>query len=642
MGHVAIVFVCDSGYIMQTAVAITSLIEHKSIATRYCIYVVCSNINEHQEKMLTSFQQENIEIIIKQQGNKYDTAFIEQESKYRVATTAALFKFDIAELLQKEEKAIYLDGDIIVQDDLTELFSVNISEYYAAVVRDLPQVLYDEPLINTSAGIDYFNSGVMLLNLRLLRKDNIRKKLVEIKQGLVNDNLMDQNVFNIGFYGKVVQLPIKYNVLYANLARNWNKKNVVERLNKLYGSNYILLEDLLYDAVIIHYSSKDKPWIYFDVPLADKWLYYYIKSPYKNIPLIRSSVLDNQKICKKIEENKEVVPVVFATDSNYVLYVNVAIQSIIEHSNIDTVYDIYILHSGLNFSEISLLESLSKENIFIKCVNVGRMIDLIDMNFHICGHYSKEMYYRWLIPEILPQYDKVVYLDCDIVVIKDIKLLLKENYHNYVIGGVANVFNKDTQLRIKRNFDMSIEEYINSGVLIFNVKECIVNEIKRKCLKLIRTTSERILACPDQDILNMACYGKIKLLDDAWNVQWHHQWDKEEKILENYAQKFSEAKNRMAILHFTSEIKPWNNPERPLAYIFWKYARSSPAYEEILYRNMKLVPQKDNKKVSKKFNTYTVNDVLKKIQGGIRCYKEHGMIYTIQRTRMHLKNFFAR
>ena len=112
---------------------------------------------------------------------------------------------------------------------------------------------------------------------------------------------MDQNVLNIVFKNRVLQLPMKYNVLYANLRRSWKKHGVVERLNQLYGTDYRVAQDLQRDAVVVHYSSKDKPWKYFDAPMAKQWMENYRCSPYKNIPLKRKCLL-MQRIKNKIKQ----------------------------------------------------------------------------------------------------------------------------------------------------------------------------------------------------------------------------------------------------------------------------------------------------------------------------------------------------
>ena len=71
-------------------------------------------------------------------------------------------------------------------------------------------------------------------------------------------------------------LSIKYNCLYVNLVRAKDKFNI-DSLNKLYKTNFLKLDELKKQAIIIHYSSKDKPWKYNNIPLSDEWYKYFLK-----------------------------------------------------------------------------------------------------------------------------------------------------------------------------------------------------------------------------------------------------------------------------------------------------------------------------------------------------------------------------
>lgn len=661
MNKVVIVFVCDDRYVMPTSVTITSLIENKLPNTIYEIYIIGDNLSVRNIKYLEQFEGDLTHIFILQNADnieEFDCSTT--NSVYMVATKAALLKFSIAELLISESKAIYLDGDIIVKSDLSELFNTNISAYYAAVVRDVPQVLFDKPLINTGSGREYFNSGVMLLNLDMLRKEKVRDTLVLTKKARINDTLMDQNIFNIVFKNKILQLPIKYNVLYANLLRSWKNHNVLQRLNDMYGSHFRSLDEIYQSGVIIHFSSPDKPWKYFDTPLADEWLYYYMKSPFKEKPILRESANEKNTVINSIkscfrEKYESIIPIVFATDSNYLAYTIVAIQSILENSNQDKFYDIYILYSNLDLTDVSLFDNLSQKNIKITCVNVDKINQQISHNLYIRAHYSKEMYYRWFIPDILPQYEKVLYLDCDVIVLKDISILYDtEMSSNDIVAGVTNICDPFTQYRIKKNFSLQDDEYINSGVLLINTKAFIQNRIKYECLRLTNIITESILICPDQDIINIVCKGKIKYLDDMWNFQWHHQWDRPDQIIDSFRLKFESAKRNIGIIHFTSGIKPWKDPSRPLAHYFWKYARISPVYESVLYKNISQfsnskgdlnniqTPHSSSKEVEKILSSksYKIGRIItfvpRKIRGGVRCFREHGLSYTWDRFLVHL------
>lgn len=170
-----------------------------------------------------------------------------------------------------------MDSDILVRKDLAELYDIDISNSYAGVCFDTG-LMYSQRIQKINAR-SYFNSGVMLLNLKLLRKDRIGDKLIKEKAAYQDKSLMDQNIFNIVFKGHVKFLSIKYNLLYVNLMRARDKYSITQ-LNQLFKSNYRDLMSIRKESVIIHFSSKDKPWKNSNVPLSKEWASYYEQSIY--------------------------------------------------------------------------------------------------------------------------------------------------------------------------------------------------------------------------------------------------------------------------------------------------------------------------------------------------------------------------
>lgn len=283
--YIPIVFICDESYVMPTVVAITSLKLNSKKDTKYKIYVISDKISEESKERLYNLASENTNLVlinVSSSGLEYlhDT----KKSKILSASISALNKFLIPELIQNEDKILYLDSDIIVRKDLSELYGVNIKDLYAAVCFDTG-LMYSKKTQSIDP-VGYFNSGMMLLNSKKLREEKISERLIKTKENLLDKSLMDQHVLNMVFTPNVAYLNIRYNLLYTNLLRAEDKYSM-RRLNELNHSNYKNLADLRKDAVIIHFSSKDKPWMYVDTPLAEEWHKYYMQTSYKNIPLKR-------------------------------------------------------------------------------------------------------------------------------------------------------------------------------------------------------------------------------------------------------------------------------------------------------------------------------------------------------------------
>lgn len=271
--YVNIVLICDNSYVLPTAVAVTSLIENKKDESLYRIAIVTTSLPPLKKDIFNRFASSTVTIdILETSLNGMDDLHVFDEKSHCVATPAALLKFCLPELFPDMGKVLYLDGDIIVRDDLTALFETDLSGSLLAAVVDSGSIYYKHKYV--SMVNDYFNSGVMLLDLEGMRENDITSRLVEEKRRSQDFSLMDQNIFNIVFDRHVKLLPIEYNLLYVNLKRAIGKYNISD-INKRYNCNYRNLGELCENAKVIHYSSKDKPWKALNVPLGEEWYKYY-------------------------------------------------------------------------------------------------------------------------------------------------------------------------------------------------------------------------------------------------------------------------------------------------------------------------------------------------------------------------------
>lgn len=282
---VAVAFISDDGYVMPTCVAINSLICSKKPETVYHIHIVCASLSEESQEIFRRFESETVHIhILRQDADRFANLHVFEEDSYCVATPAALLKFVLPELLTDYDRVLYLDGDLLVREDLTQLFHTELGDAYLAAVTD-SGTMYLRNKIRESVQ-HYFNSGVMLLNLAQMRKDNLTEVLIRAKAELNDSSLMDQNVFNCVCDGRTVRLPVRYNFLPINLLRNADQWTL-EQLNQLYGTRYPDEYTLFTDAAIIHFASKDKPWKDDTVAFADDWYHCYYQAPIDH-PLKRS------------------------------------------------------------------------------------------------------------------------------------------------------------------------------------------------------------------------------------------------------------------------------------------------------------------------------------------------------------------
>ena len=277
--RIPVAFICDRYYVIPTAVAVTSLICNKSPDTHYVVYIITTGLPEEDINRFYEFKTAGVDIhILAASVEKFKDL---QDHPH--VTIATYLKFDLPEFLSDEEKVLYLDGDIIIQKDLNDLFEIDIGGYYAAAVKDLP-------LKDNSLKIkNYFNSGVMLLNLKLMREHHISRALLNTARSAYTLTYQDQDCFNICFEKQVKLLPVVYNYFYG-LFMQQQKQYPMDCINKYFGTQYASYEDIKEKSYILHLVGYDKPWIYSYNVLIREWDDYFKKSPFKYRRLKRKSI----------------------------------------------------------------------------------------------------------------------------------------------------------------------------------------------------------------------------------------------------------------------------------------------------------------------------------------------------------------
>jgi lipopolysaccharide biosynthesis glycosyltransferase len=346
-----------------------------------------------------------------------------------------------------------------------------------------------------------------------------------------------------------------------------------------------------------------------------------------------------QKPCLP-EVSGPVVPVVFATNDNYAPYAGVAIQSILCHADPAKEYRIYILHTGISPAHIAALEDLSTENAAVRCLNITDIMHTVQTPLPVVYTLSVEAYYRLLIPELpeLREYPFVIYLDCDVVVCGDIADILPHDMGDKLLAGVVDhpMKREQDRKRLAEDYQLDAAQYINSGVLVFNVPQWRQENTARQCFDFLAGIPSGKFVYMDQDIINAVCRGRIFYLDDAWNFIWYIRYGDEETIAV-----CKPASDRVGdnfrIIHYTTSWKPWCTLGHPMGRYFWRYAGLSPFMEEIIKTNLvsKAEMKQESHPVSLRIGL-AVTWLPRKIRGGIQCFRDHGAGYTLRRCLYHL------
>lgn len=293
------------------------------------------------------------------------------------------------------------------------------------------------------------------------------------------------------------------------------------------------------------------------------------------------------QICIRTQE----IPVVLSADQQYVPILFTCLKSLTDCTEIRRNYHIYILHTDICTEDMQVIQrELTRSHIQIDFVDAGYWT--ADLQLKAKEHITKETFYRFLIPDLFKDCQKVIYLDSDLIIRRDIAQLYDLPLGESLLAaaldadfiGQYNGANPDTKyycdkiLKLKNPY-----AYLQAGVLVFNIEKF---RQRIHVHELFRMAEHRDYRYSDQDILNIVCAGRIKQLDMAWNVQMdskHGRYDiircAPAVILEEYEQ----ARKNPFIIHYSGDSKPWKNPREDFAKEFWQIARKTPYYEELLY-----------------------------------------------------------
>lgn len=282
------------------------------------------------------------------------------------------------------------------------------------------------------------------------------------------------------------------------------------------------------------------------------------------------------------------IPIFMATNGYYAKFTAAALYSIYEHISDENNYDIIILHNNLCENDKIRLTCFlgDKKNFSVRFFDPEAIFE--NYNLYESPTITKETYYRLIIPEYFPFYDKVLYLDSDLVVFDDIaKLYALDIGENYIGGaidichaGSVNGFDAEMRKYYEKFHLKNIYKLINAGVLIINTA-AIRNEFGTAYL--LSFAQEGRFRFQDQDLLNILCEDKIFYIDSKWNF-FADPSDSYRGYITTFAPKiyydaYIRSKSDIRILHFAGNEKPWFFPNYDYAQYFWQYFRKTAYYE---------------------------------------------------------------
>ena len=250
------------------------------------------------------------------------------------------------------------------------------------------------------------------------------------------------------------------------------------------------------------------------------------------------------------------IRIAFAINDAYTQPLNIAIYSLLKN-NPNNNFHIYVLCNSLTLRNQESIRNILKyySNAKIEVIELKdhtKRFKHFELNI---DYISIETYYRYLLAELLPDVDKVIYLDADLFITDDVSALYDTDIHNYYAAGVndsyINDIDENGNISNNPNYKKMIgfkqeELYINAGVIVMNLKKIRTDKITSVLFENTVKWSKKI-RFQDQDIINITMKGKIKELPNSFNYTDHDKIHDKKDATE------------LNIIHCNGVNKPWKN-----------------------------------------------------------------------------------
>lgn len=257
-----------------------------------------------------------------------------------------------------------------------------------------------------------------------------------------------------------------------------------------------------------------------------------------------------------------------SSDNNYVQHLGVMLVSLLENCGENKPKEIAVINDGIEKTNIDRLNStILKYNVPVRYIqfNNTELSHLKPRNNKTLAAFHRLFLDTFYSEEI----EKVLYLDCDIIIRKDISELFNTDIQNYVIGAVQN-----DGLYYQEVLGIPKEKlFFNSGVLLINLKKWRMSGTGQMLLDYINKNFDRMLR-NDQDALNAVLYNDWFPLNPAWNTHLYfftspHLCRCDQILLKDILAD-------PCVVHFTTQNKPWlYKCEHRFKGEYYKYLKSS-------------------------------------------------------------------
>ena len=439
-----------------------------------------------------------------------------------------------SDLVDLPSKILYLDTDVLAYRSFKDFYDINNTNYELVGVLDYygSHVYKKNPFKK-----DYLNSGVLLFNLDLLKKEDIlnkARKMCATKKML----LPDQSALNILCKHKLI------------VDRKYNEQKAMQS-----------------DTVLRHFTTTFK---FFPRIKTQKVKPWQINRMHDVLNCHEFDwLLDEYK--EWLQMNKKIIPIFFTIDDAFAPFASVAIKSLLDNASQNYFYHIHIVNNGLSEENITKILELETSYSKIMFNNMDERLKAITDKKGTRlreDYFSLAIFFRIFIPDCFKEYDKALYIDADTIILDDISKLYNTDLEGNYIGGCVDTscFGiKDITNYFTNGVGVDYREYINSGVILFDMKTLRDKGFADKFLYLFNKYNFGNVD-PDQSYINAMLKGKIKYLDGKWDTM---------------PTEGGKRCDNPGIVHFNLFKKPWHYDNVLYEDEFWSYAKKTAYYEKI-------------------------------------------------------------
>ena len=294
-----------------------------------------------------------------------------------------------------------------------------------------------------------------------------------------------------------------------------------------------------------------------------------------------------------------------ACNDAYSPYCGTMITSVFSNNREESI-EVNVLTSDIGEENKKKFDELASDydqviNVFYVNPNQFEGLPLKSGNSNL----TKEAYYRLLLPEILPDTKKVLYLDCDLIVRAHLRELWETNIEGCAFACVKD--RKDIiEERVKTLGYNQLDSYFNSGVTLMNLEFLRGFNFSEKAFAFI-SSKGHLMKYVDQCVINAVCHGYFRELPVKWNMIVPF-FMKLPPIVEEQRKNLEQYISNPFIIHYTTEYKPWfKECKHPYKSEYWKYQKLSP------WHNHPIQEFHGFKKLSQHYAKSTIKYILGKL-----------------------------